>query len=207
MIVFSGIIAAPGMVNIPQDSTLVAKIRDYVSDPAVIKGNSYISLVVAPERSDMVGEKIEFILNGVKARRTEIYQSTGVIDGFDLVFVGLPTPTPSPVPTETYTPVPPVLPTATATVLPPTATATLAVPTFVPEATSSPSPTAVPTATYEPTSTPMPPTAAKVPVIPTIEPTIDVKGTGTKISNLSNRKNINRNLGNFYETRLYRCSC
>jgi hypothetical protein len=176
IVVFSGVIAAPGVVTIPEDSTLVAKIGDYVSSPAVIQGNQYTNLVVAPRRSELVGENIEFILNGVNARRTEIYRSSGIVDGFDLVFIGLPTPTLSPVPTETSTPVPPPVATATPMVIPPTSTATLVPPTSVPQPTPSPAPTIGPTATYSPTSTPIPPTVTTVPIIPTIPPITEASG-------------------------------
>jgi len=178
IMVFSGIIAAPGIINIPENSNLIAKIGDYVSNPAVIKNNQYMNLVVAPGISEMVGRPIEFVLDGVKARRTEVYQSSGVIEGFDLVFIGLPVPTPSPVP-PTKTPVLPPTPSPTPVVNTSTPTVTMVPPTLVPPPTPSFTPTVVPTTTHTPTSTSIPSTATSVPVIPTIEPTIEASEMGT----------------------------
>ena len=143
--------------------------------PALIEGDQYSNLVIAPGDLALVGEPIEFYLDGVKSETTDVYENGARKREFDLIFVGASTPTPTrtPRPTATPTPIPtntPV-PTATATPVPtdtpvPTATPT-ATPTTTPRptATATPRPTATPTATPtpEPTATPRPrPTIAPI---------------------------------------------
>ena len=141
--VFSGNITVAGM-NVPENAVLVAKIGEYESYPALIEGNEYSSLVVAPGDFSFLGEEIEFVLNGIKSNKVSTFESGTVVSGFNLIFEGLPTPTP--VPTSTPTP------TATPTVTP--------IPTDTPVPTPTPTPIFTPTPTY----TPLPvPTATVVP--------------------------------------------
>ena len=161
--VYSGPVVVAG-ATVPEGAVLVARIGPYQSLPAAIEGDEYKNLVVNPGDINLVGQTIEFFLNGVKSTNTDLYRSGSFVSGFVLVFEGVPTPTPipptpTPIPTATPTPTP-VPPTPTSTAVPPTptptptATATPVPPTPVP-------PTATPTvvavvATPQPTPTPEP---------------------------------------------------
>ncbi len=146
--------------SVPANATLVAKVGQYESHPAVIEGETYRSLVVDPIDIETAGQPIEFFLNGVKSGISDLFEPGSFKLDFALVFVGLPTPTPTPTrvpptPTPTSTPVPP---TATPTPVPPTATP---MPTPVPP-TATPTPVP-PTATAIPT--PVPPTPTTAPAV------------------------------------------
>ena len=166
-----GPIVVVGML-VPEGAQLVARIgNDYTSLPALISGQTYVSLVVDPKSSSFIGRTVEFYLNGVKSSNTDIFESGALRPGFLLTFVDFPTPVPptatpvpptaTPVPPDTPTPVPP-----TATPVPPTATP-------VPPDTPTPIPTLRPTRTPfppTPTATPVPPTATPVPPTATPRP-------------------------------------
>ena len=172
--VYSGpIIIAGGVV--PEDVTLIARLGDYESFPAVISGNNYLNLVVAPGDPTLLGKPITFLLNGHPAEETDVYTSGKIDQNFPLVFVGLPLPTSTPAPTATPTPtpVPPTStptppPTSTPTPVPPTSTPTPVPPTAtpVPPTPVPPTATPVPPTPVPPTATPVPPT----PVPPTATP-------------------------------------
>ena len=146
------IIVAGGLV--PEGAQLVARVGDYTSLPAVISGQTYVSLVVAPGSSSFIGQSVEFYLNGVKAANTDTFESGALRPGFAITFLDFPTPVPptaTPVP-PTATPVPPTetpVPPDTPTPVPPTATP-------VPPDTPTPTPTLRPTRTPIPTRTPVP---------------------------------------------------
>ena len=171
--VFSGNITVAGQ-KVPEVAVLVARVGDYESPPAFIEGAEYSSLVVDPGDPKLAGQEIGFFLNGVKASKTAAYKSGENKTGFDLVFIGLPTPTPTAVP-PTPTPTP-VLPTPTPTPVPPTPTNTptpTATPTATPTNTPLPTATATRTPTPTPTKTPTPtatPTPTSTPVPPTQTP-------------------------------------
>ena len=186
--VFSGLIVVAGG-EVPEDATLVARVGEYESPPALIVGEEYSNLVVDPGDSKLVGEPVEFFLNGVQARNTAIYQSGVSLRNFDLVFIGVPTPTPTPSrPTATPTSVPPaatptsltLTPTSTPTPVPATATPTttaaeaIATPTHVPPALT-PIPLLTHPTPIQPTPvstpTPVPPTATPTPAQPSPTPT------------------------------------
>ena len=159
--VYSGTLVIAGG-TVPAGAVLEARVGGYVSPPAVIQGEGYLNLVVDPNDLSLVGQTIEFFLNGVRSGTTHTYQSGSFNREFDLVFAALPTPTPTPLPpTPTATPVPP---TATPTPVPPTATPTPVPPTATP--TQVP-PTATPTQVPR-TATPVPPTQTPVPPRPTV---------------------------------------
>ena len=150
----SGTIVVAGFA-VPQGAVLVARIGDYESTPALIRGQSFTSLVVDPGDFGVIGEDIEFFLNGFRSSVTEPYLSGVNTKDVNLVFVGLPTPTPTPTVTPTPTPTP--TPTATPTAVPPSPTPT---PTATPTATPTSEPTPTPTSTpvevaVEPTPTPV----------------------------------------------------
>ena len=184
--VYSGPIVIAGG-TVPENAKLVARVGTYETLPAVITGNSYANLVIAPHDPNLLGEQITFLLNGFAAEETAVYESGKIDQNFPLVFVGLPLPTstppptptstPTPVPTSTPTPVPPtstptpVPPTSTPTPVPPTSTPTPVPPTATPP---PPPPTPVPpTATPPPPPpTPVPPTATPPPPPPTPVPTV-----------------------------------
>ena len=178
--VYSGLVIVAGGA-VPEEATLVAKMGEYESLPAVLDGDTYRNLVVDPGDLYRVGQTVEFYLNGVKSRNTNAYESGVSVRDFDLVFVGLPTPTPTFTPTQVPpTPTPTRTPTPTATATP-TATPTLsptptvesaptrvpfATPTFTPTAAPTDTPTAVPTASAvlpAPAAPPPLPTAAAAP--------------------------------------------
>jgi hypothetical protein len=179
---YAGTIVIAGE-NVPKDSVLIARVGDYESLPAIIIGNNYSGLVLDPQDLSLVGQPVEFVLNGFPSSTNNNYVSGSSNRAFDLIFVGIPTatatliPTSTPVPpTETPTPVPP-----TATPVPPTVTPVPPTATPVPPTATPVPPTATPlspTATrVPPTATPLPPTATPVPPtatpdIPTITPPI-----------------------------------
>ena len=174
--VYSGPIVIAGG-TVPDNATLIAQLGAYQSFPAVISGNIYINLVVAPGDPTLLGKPITFLLNGHPAEETDNYTSGKIEQNFPLVFVGLatPTPTPTPTPTSTPTPVPTSTPTPVPTSTPtpvPTSTPTpvpTSTPTPVPTSTPTPVPTSTPTPV--PTSTPTPvPTSTPTPVPPTATP-------------------------------------
>ena len=160
--VYSGFIAIAG-AEVAEGSTLVARIGSYESPPALIEGDEYKNLVVDPDDFDLLGETIEFFLNGVQSKTTDIYRSGNFNRDFDLVFIGVPTPTPvPPTPTPTRTPTP-LLPTPTP---------------VSPTATPTPPPTATPTATPVTPVVPPTPTATAVIVSPEATPTPEPSGGG-----------------------------
>lgn len=176
---YSGIIVVAGG-TVPENAVLVARIGSYESTPALIEGPDYRGLVVDPQDIRVVGQRVEFFLDGVQSRTSDTYRSGLSKRAFDLVFIGLPTPTPSP----TSTPVPPTVtptpsPTATPTLTPtptrePTPTVTnTATPSSTPRPTRTPSPeptqTPEATATENPTATP-PPTVDVSAAAPTATP-------------------------------------
>jgi hypothetical protein len=171
---YSGAVVIAGG-SMPADARLVARISDYESFPALIDGDDYRGLVVDPDDFGVIGQTIEFFLNGVKSRNTDIYRSGAAVRQFDLVFVGIPTPTPTP----TSTPVPPTAtPTPTSTPTPTLTPAPTATPSPTPTASPTPIETAAPTRTPRPTRTPTAvPTSSPTPsptampsVIPTAPP-------------------------------------
>ena len=170
--VYSGpIIIAGGTV--PENAIIIAQLGAYESLPAVISGNSYLNLVVAPNDHTLLGKPITFLLNGHPAEGADAYTSGKIDQNFPLVFVGLPQPTSTPTPTSTPIPVPtsaptPPTPTSTPTPVPPTSTPTPPTPTSTP---TPPTPTSTPTPTPTSTPTPVPPTSTPTPVPPTNTPT------------------------------------
>ena len=190
--VYSGFAVVAGG-EVPEDATLVGRMGEYESLPALFDGDTYRNLVIDPGDIGRVGQTVEFFLNGVRSRNTDAYKSGASVRDFDLVFVGLPTPTatltPTPVP-PTATPTRTPRPTATATVTPtappsPTPTPTVrstqtrvpfATPTFTPTAVPTDTPTAVPTATHTPTAAPALQPAAAPPALPTAAATAEETG-------------------------------
>ena len=169
--VYSGpIIIAGGTV--PENAIIIAQLGAYESLPAVISGNSYLNLVVAPNDHTLLGKPITFLLNGHPAEGADAYTSGKIDQNFPLVFVGLPQPTSTPTPTSTPIPVPtsaPTPPTPTSTPTPtPTSTPTPVPPTSTP---TPPTPTSTPTPTPTSTPTPVPPTSTPTPAPPTNTPT------------------------------------
>ncbi len=160
--IYAGLIIVAGG-DVPEKAELTAKIGAYESTAARIQGAGYTNLVVDPNDFSVIGSTIEFYLDGFKSRTTDIFQSGRTRGGFDLIFVGLPTPTATPIPTNTPTATP--IPTNTPT---PAPTATL-----TPTPTNTPSP--VPTATRTPRPTRTPTTSPT----PTPEPTVAPSPTAT----------------------------
>ena len=156
--VYSGSVVVAGGI-VPEGAELVARVGSYESLPALILGQDYRNLVVDPNDISLVGQTVEFFLNGVKSGTTGIYQSGNFSFDFGLVFVGVPSPTATP------TPVSVVRPTPTSTSVPLSPTPILRHPTSLPP---TPTATAVPT-----TPTPVPPTSTPTAVAPTTTPTPD----------------------------------
>ena len=138
--VYSGTIVVAGG-QVPREATLVARIGEYESVPALIRAQSFANLVLNPDDFSLVGQDVEFYLNDVRASGTVVYLGGINRQGITLVFVGLPTPTPTP----TATPLPPKETTTPTPTLTPT-------PSPTPPPTPTPTPTATPT--LEPTATP-----------------------------------------------------
>ncbi len=160
----SGFVVSVSGGPVPADGALVARIGSYESEPAALTPDGgFVGLLVDPGDVSLIGQDVEFYLDGHKARTTVPFESGGFERQFDIVFVGLPqvepTATHTPMPTSTQPPSPtptPAPPTATP-VPPPTATP-------VPPPTSTPVPPPTATPVPPPTSTPVPPpTATPVP--------------------------------------------
>lgn len=168
---YSGTITIAG-VAVNEDMSLVARIGNYTSPPAVIlESGEFINLVIITEDDSLIGAPVEFFLEGEPSTPPVI----GVFQPgerlyVDLIFGSVP-PTETPIPTET--PVPPTAtPVPTETPVPPTATPVPTdTPTPVPP-TATPVPTDTPTP-VPPTETPVPPTATPVP--PTATPVVEVQ--------------------------------
>ena len=139
---YSGFIIVADSV-MPSGAQLIAKIGDYVSEPAIIAAPFYLDLIVDPKDLSFVGSTVEFYLNGFKARTTTTFIS-GEQKSIDIIIVGYPQPTPTPVP-PTATPVPPP---PTPTPIPISKKISTKLSEIVPTATSVP-----------PTATSVPPTA------------------------------------------------
>ncbi len=157
--VYSGSITVLGG-TVPRDAILVAKVGTYESLPALISGEGFINLVVAPINEVFVDLPVRFFLNEVESAplASQLLFSPGEFKQVNLVFVGIPTPTPVLVPLPTRTPRPTPTPIATPTLTPsPTAVVVVitATPTPTPEA---PTPTVTPLAT----ASPIPPPPAPV---------------------------------------------
>ena len=172
---YSGRLSAAG-AEIPVGAVLVAWIGSYASEPALVQGDSYSSLVVAPPDATFVGRQIEFFLDGIRSSTTKTFTGGELIENFLLVFSGFPTPTPVPppaTPTRTPTPVPP-------TPVPPTPVPPTPVPPTPVPPTAVP-PTPVPPTPVPPTPvppTPVPPTPVPpTPVPPTVVPPTPVPPT------------------------------
>jgi|GEM_PF-1075014 hypothetical protein len=160
--VYSGPLVVAGGV-VPSGAVLIARVGSYESLPALIKGQSYQNLVVAPDNVNFIGQRIEFFLNGFGSATTETYIGGSFENSFALTFVGFPTPNPTPtniptvvVPTSTppptSTPTPAHTPSSVPTISPTPSPAHT--PSSVP--TISPTPSPEPTAILRPTRTPLP---------------------------------------------------
>ncbi len=163
---YSGTITIAG-IAVSEDMSLVARVGNYISPPAVIlESGEFINLVILTEDESLIGAPVEFFLNGEPSTPPAIgiFEPGGRLY-VDLIFGSVP-PTETPIPTET-----PVPPTATP------------VPTETPTATAVPTDT--PTATpVPPTETPVPPTDTPTPVPPTetpVPPTATTVPTNTPI--------------------------
>ena len=173
---YAGRLAAAG-AEIPAGAVLLARIGSYASEPALVQGDSYSGLVVAPPDATFVGRQIEFFLDGIRSSTTMTFTGGELIENFLLVFSGFPTPTPvTPAATPTPTPVPPTpvpLTPVPPTPVPPTPVPPTPVPPTAVPPTPVP-PTAVPPTPVPPTPlppTPVPPTAVPpTPVPPTAVP-------------------------------------
>lgn len=166
---YSGTITIAG-IAVNEDMSLVAKVGDYTSPPAVIlESGEFINLVILTEDESLIGVPVEFFLESEPSTPATI----GVFEPgarlyLDLIFGSVP-PTDTPTPTET--PVPP-----TATPVPTDTPTATPVPTDTPTATPVP-PTATPVPTdtptpVPPTATPPPPTATPLPTntpVPVVE--------------------------------------
>jgi len=153
---YSGFLIVADSV-LPSSVHLIAKIGDYVSEPALIAAPFYLDLIVDPKDISLIGSEVEFYLNGFKARTTVLYIS-GEEKNVDIIIVGYPQPTPTPPLPPTVTPIPP-----TATPVPPTVTPIppTATPISVPPTVTPIPPTATPIEPT-PTATPAPPTATPI---------------------------------------------
>lgn len=185
---YSGNIVIAGGIVVPT-YVLVARVGDYQSAPAVILSDlsgDFSGLVVFTSDERLIGEPVEFFLNGVPSTPPAhgVFTPGAKVEGLNLVFTQQP-PTPIPA-TATPTAAPTETPLPTATAVPATATA-VPTETAIPTATAVP-PTATPVPPTEtlPTATAVPPAATAVPptappattppVLPTVEPTPEPSG-------------------------------
>ena len=175
---YSGTITIAG-IAVNEDMSLVAKVGDYTSPPAVIlESGEFLNLVILTDDDSLIGVPVEFFLEGEPSTPPAIgVFEPGKRQIVDLIFGSVP-PTETPTPTET--PVPPTAtPVPTETPVPPTATPvptdtpTPVPPTATPVPTDTPTPVP-PTATPKPTETPVP-TNTAVPVVE-VEPEEEPSG-------------------------------
>ena len=149
--VYSGTVTIAG-AKVQDGMVLVARIGAYESSPANLEGPNFTGLVIITSNEALVGQPVEFYLNGVAATHSPGPFVPGKTQRLDLVFIGVPTPEPTAAP---------VVPTAAPVV-----------PTAAP---------VVPTATpLPPASAPLPPASAATPRIVTATPT-DVPPTATSV--------------------------
>ncbi len=92
--VYSGTIIVSGGSVWP-GARLEARLGDH-RFPALVEGQQYSNLVIAPGDLALVGELIEFYLDGVKSDTTDTYENGARKTEFDLIFVGASTPRPRP---------------------------------------------------------------------------------------------------------------
>ena len=79
----------------PDGHTIVGRVGDYESKPAIVSGGRYASLSVAADAS-LNGQTVTFFLGDVQADQTDTYQPHGIPvikTGFDLTFSALSEPT------------------------------------------------------------------------------------------------------------------
>lgn len=101
--VFSGTVSVGGQLA-PDGLFIIGKVGNYESDPAEVNGGRY-DLVVAPEDSALISQKLVFLLDGqVEADQTVNFIPATVSLSFNLTFPRLPQPTPTPTVTPTATP-------------------------------------------------------------------------------------------------------
>ncbi len=150
--VYSGTVTIAG-AKVQDGMVLIARIGNYESFPANLEGPNFTGLVIVTSDEDLVGQPVEFYLNGVAATHSPGPFEPGENQWVDLVFLGVPTPVP-----PAATPVPPAA-------------------TPVPPAAAQVPPTA---AQVPPTAAQVPPTAAATPRIVTATPT-DVPLTPTSV--------------------------
>ena len=180
--VYSGHVIIQGG-SVPAGAQLVARLGAYESFSVTVENEEFRNLVVDPDDVNLIGQPIEFFLDGVKADITDNYESGKFERELVLIYTAFPTPTPTqtPVPptaTSTRTPFPPTA-TPTQTPVPPTATPTRT--PFPPMATPTSTPVPpTPTPTLTPTT--VPPTATPSALVPTPTP----ESTGGCSSTLGN---------------------
>ena len=81
---------------------LVARIGEYEAPALLGADDTYRNLVLAPGDASLIGQNVEFFLDGIKSVTTDVYTGAKAVDGFDIVFVNFPTPTPTPTATLRY---------------------------------------------------------------------------------------------------------
>ena len=162
--IYSGTVTIAG-AKVQDGMVLVARIDDYESFPANLEGPNFTGLVIITSNEDLVGQPVEFYLNGVAATHSPGPFEPGKTQRLDLVFIGVPTPAPTAAPVAPTAA--PVAPTAA-----PVAPASTATPRIV-----TATPTAVPVA---PTAAPVAPVSTATPRIVTATPT-DVPQTAISV--------------------------
>ena len=113
-VIYSGkVIVAGGTV--PEGAMLVARLGEYEAPALLGADDTYRNLVLAPGDASLIGQNVEFFLDGFKSVTTDVYTGARTVNGFDIVFVGFPTATPTPTatPVPTATPIPTATPTPT----------------------------------------------------------------------------------------------
>jgi len=163
--VYSGTVTIAG-AKVQDGMVLVARIGAYESFPANLEGPNFTGLVIITYDENLVGQPVEFYLNGVAATHSPGPFEPGKTQRLDLVFIGVPTPEP------TSAPLPPTAAPVAPTAAPVAPTAVPVAPTAVPVA-----PTAAPVA---PTATPVAPASTATPRIVTATPT-DVPQTAISV--------------------------
>ena len=100
---YSGTATVGGQL-VPDGQFIIGRVGSYESDPAFVLSGVF-DLVVAPQDSTLINQKLSFFLGGqIESDRTINFVPASVDLDFDLAFLKLPDPTPTPTAPPTATP-------------------------------------------------------------------------------------------------------
>ena len=86
--IYSGLIIVPGILD--YEGALTARIGTYESFPVPVVGGKYANLVIDVMDADMLGQKMNFYLDGFEARTSHVLKNGERRQDLDLIFVEIP---------------------------------------------------------------------------------------------------------------------